>query len=261
MSSHLRLLASGLVGGLGGGLASLGGGTLLIPLLTEWLGMSRLAARGTAMAASFFTAVSGTITYGLHGNVDWRTLFWTGLPALVCAPLAARLSADWPQDLLRRLFGVVVLLSAAALLARGDLHAGFATGWSLPWMVLVGVIAGTVAGVVGVSGGPVLTPLFALGLGLTQQLAQGSSLVSRLPAILSGVAENQREGSVRWRALPLLGLGIVIGTVAGSILAIHLPEHILRSLFAVVLILLGLHEISGRPIHPHIDHRPHGTYP
>jgi hypothetical protein len=32
-------------------------------------------------------------------------------------------------------------------------------------------------------------------------------------------------------------------------------------LFASLLVLLGLHEIVGRPLHPHIDHRPHGTYP
>jgi uncharacterized membrane protein YfcA len=261
MNMHVRLLASGLVTGFGGGLASLGGGTLLIPLLTEWIGMSRLEARGTAMAASFFTAVSGAVTYDLHGSVDWRTLLWTGLPALACAPLAARMSAGWPQSLLRRVFGVVVLVGALALLAKGDLHAGFADAWPLAWLVLVGVIAGGAAGVVGVSGGPVLAPLFALGLGMPQQLAQGSSLVSRLPAIVGGVAENQREGAVRWRTLPWLALGIIVGTAGGGALAIHLPEHILRWLFAALLVLLGLHEIGGRPLHPHIDHRPHGTYP
>ncbi len=261
MNKSVRLLTSGLITGFGGGLASLGGGTLLIPLLTEWGDMSLLEARGTAMAAAFFTAVSGAVTYGLHGNVEWRTLLWTGLPALICAPIATRLSASWPQSLLRRLFGVVVLLGALALLAKGDLHTGFASGWPLYWLVLVGVIAGSVAGVVGVSGGPVLAPLFALGLGMPQQLAQGSSLVSRLPAIVGGVAENQREGTVCWRALPWLGLGIMVGTVAGGALAIYLPESILRRLFVALLVLLGLHELIGRPLHPHIDHRPHGTYP
>jgi uncharacterized protein len=261
MKKSVRLLVSGLITGFGGGLASLGGGTLLIPLLTEWGDMNLLEARGTAMAAAFFTAVSGAVTYGLNGNVEWQTLLWTGLPALICAPLATRLSASWPQSLLRRLFGIVVLLGALALFAKGDLHAGFASGWPLYWLVLVGVIAGSVAGVVGVSGGPVLAPLFALGLGMPQQLAQGSSLVSRLPAIVGGVAENQREGAVCWRALAWIVPGIIVGTVAGGALAIHLPESILRWLFASLLVLLGLHEIVGRPLHPHIDHRPHGTYP
>jgi uncharacterized membrane protein YfcA len=261
MSGRLRLIVSGLITGFGGGLASLGGGTLLIPLLTEWIGMSYLEARGTAMAAAFFTSLSGAATYGLHGSVDWSTLLWTGVPALICAPLAARASANWPQRALRRAFGVVVLLGALALILKGEAHGGFAASWPQLWLVLAGMIAGAIAGAVGVSGGPVLAPLFVLGLSMPQQLAQGSSLVSRLPAIIGGVAEDQRENAVRWLVLPWLAVGIVLGTVLGGMLAIHLPEHVLRWLFAILLLLLSLHEIGGRPLHPHIDRRPHGTYP
>lgn len=261
MKPALRLLISGLATGFGGGLASLGGGTVLIPLLTEWQGMSQLEARGTAMAAAGFTSVAGAWVYGLHGSVDWATLAWTGLPALVCAPLAARLSAGWPQSLLRRAFGLVVLLGAAALVFKDLAHAGFASGLPIAWMLLVGVIAGAVAGIVGVSGGPVLAPLFVLGLGMPQAVAQGSSLASRLPAIVGGVYEDHREGAVHWRALPLLGAGILTGTLLGGELALYLPERQLRWLFAALLMLLGLHELVGRPLHPHAPHKSHGSYP
>lgn len=261
MNRRLRLLVSGLVTGLAGGLASLGGGTILIPLLTEWQGMSRLEARGTAMAAAGFTAMSGAFTYGLHNSVDWRTLLWTGIPAFVCAPWAAHLSVGWSQPLLRRIFGVVVLLGAIALLVKGGTHGGFADQWPIIWLVLVGIIAGSIAGVVGVSGGPVLAPLFVLGLGMPQALAQGSSLVARLPAIASGLYEDQREGAVCWRCVPLLAISVVAGAIVGSAFAMYLPEQMLRWLFIGMLILLGLHELAGRPGHRHIEHRPHSTYP
>lgn len=261
MNRAARLLASGLVTGFGGGLASLGGGTILIPLLTEWLDMSRFEARGTAMATAGFTALTGAFSYSLHGSVDWRTLLWTGLPALVCAPVAARLSRTWPQHLLRRIFGVVVLLGAVALLVREPAGTGFASGWPMLWLALVGVIAGSVAGLVGVSGGPVLAPLFVLGLGMPQALAQGSSLLARVPAIAGGVAEDARERAVAWRTLPLLGSGVIVGTVCGSLLALHLPDRGLHWLFAILLTALGFHELSGRPLHRHVEHRPHGSYP
>lgn len=261
MNRSRRLIASGLATGLGGGLASLGGGTILIPLLTEWLGMDQLEARGTAMATSGFTALSGALSYGLHGSVDWRTLLWTGLPALVCAPLAARISSAWPQPLLRRLFGIVMLFGALALIVKDTESGGFASAWPLAWLLLVGVIAGSVAGIVGVSGGPVLAPLFVLGLGMPQALAQGSSLLARIPAIAGGVAENMRENAVSWRSLPLLAPSVITGTVIGSILAIHLPARGLHWLFAGLLVLLGLHELGNRPLQRHISHRPHGSYP
>ncbi len=257
-----RTLLAGFFTGFGGGLASLGGGALLIPMLTDWLGFSQHQARGTAMVVAGFTAVSGAIGYGLHGSVQWNTLLWTGIPALICAPLAARLSVDWPELTLRCLFAVVLLLGAVALILRGSEPAGgFASAWPDLWLVGVGVIAGVVAGVVGVSGGPVLAPLFVLGLGMPQQMAQGSSLTSRLPAIVSSIWENQREGLIRWRSVPLLALGDVIGTLLGTRLALWLPEHLLRYAFAVLLVLLALHELAGRPVQRHISHRPHGTYP
>lgn len=259
--NSLTLLA-GFFTGFGGGLASLGGGTLLIPMLTGWLGLSQHEARGTAMVVAGFTAISGALGYGLNGSVQWNTLLWTGIPALICAPVAARLSVHWPEKTLRRVFAVVLLLGAVALILRGSEPAGgFASGWPDLWLVLVGVIAGVVAGVVGISGGPILAPLFVLGLGMPQQLAQGSSLTSRLPAIASSIWENQREGLIRWRSVPLLGAGDVVGTVLGTHLALWMPEHLLRYAFAVLLVLLALHEMAGRPIQPDVSHRPHGTYP
>ncbi len=257
-----RTLLAGFFTGFGGGLASLGGGTLLIPLLTDWLGLSQHEARGTAMVIAGFTAISGALGYGLHASVQWDTLLWTGIPALICAPLAARLSVNWPESTLRRLFAVVLLLGAVALVLRGSEPAsGFASGWPDLWLVLVGVIAGVVAGVVGISGGPVLAPLFVLGLGMPQQMAQGSSLTARLPAIASSIWENQREGLICWRLVPLLGLGDVAGTLMGTQLALWLPEHQLRYAFALLLVVLAVHELAGRPAQPGVAHRPHGTYP
>ena len=258
----LLTLLAGFFTGFGGGLASLGGGTLLIPMLTGWLGLTQHEARGTAMVIAGFTALSGALSYGLHNSVQWNTLLWTGIAAMICAPVAARLSVNWPEQTLRRLFALVLLLGALALILRSnDLTGGFASSWADLWLVLVGVIAGIVAGVVGISGGPVLAPLFVLGLGMPQQLAQGSSLTSRLPAIASSIWENQREGLICWQSVPLLGLGDVAGTVLGTHLALWLPEHLLRYAFALLLVLLALHELAGRPFHQHVSHRPHGTYP
>ena len=42
----------GTIAGVGGGLMSLGGGTLVIPLLMGWLGLTPLQARGTAIIRS-----------------------------------------------------------------------------------------------------------------------------------------------------------------------------------------------------------------
>jgi len=90
---------------------------------------------------------------------------------------------------------------------------------------------------------------------MPQQLAQGSSLNARLPAVIAGVIEDQREGLVMWRMLPLLAAGDLAGIWGGAHLALALPEQQLRSLFALLLLLLGLHELSGHSIRVPRTHR------
>ncbi|OBS10534.1 sulfite exporter TauE/SafE family protein [Acidihalobacter prosperus] len=251
----------GLLSGVGGGLASLGGGTLLIPLLTDLLRLPALDARGTALAVSLVNALAGSAAYAAGGRIAWAPLFWAGLPALLIAPLAARLSRDWRTRGLRIAFGLVVMLGGIALFAAGMTPPdGFARGWPHIYLLFVGVLSGAVAGVAGISGGPVLVPLFVLGLGMPQALAQGSSLITRLPATLSGLWENVREGHVSWHLLPWLALGGLIGSLLGARLALALPEHLLRWLFAGLLIALGLFEIMDRPGHRLSAHH-HDPYP
>jgi len=246
-----KLAATGFAAGFGGGLVSLGGGTLVIPLLTEWVGLDRHRARGTAMAIAGITAVTGAFIYGRHGHVQWDTLLWTGLPATLVAPLAARLSLHWPDALLRRLLGLTMIGGAVALFLHPGPGTAIAAHWPRAWLLGTGILAGALAGIVGVSGGPLLAPLFVLGLGMPQQLAQGSSLNARLPAVIAGVVEDHREGLVVWRFLPLLAAGDLLGTWAGAQAALALPEHQLRYLFASMLLLLGLHELLGHPRHLH----------
>lgn len=246
-SRWLHGLWIGLAAGFGGGLVSLGGGTLLIPLLTGVLGLSALQARGTSLAVAVVTATTATIIYAHEGSVVWDPVLWTGIPALVVAPVAARWSRAFPDRVLKPIFGLLVIAGGIALLAVGhDVPHGFALEWRDPFLMLVGVVAGTAAGLVGVSGGPILAPLFVLGLGMPQALAQGTSMFTRLPATFTGLAENMHQHTVQWRLILPLALGAVLGAVGGAHLALSLPEHILRSVFAVFLLVLGLRELLNR---------------
>jgi len=237
---------------MGGGLASLGGGSLVIPMLMGWAGLSPLEARGTALAVSLFTASIATLVYSSHGMLDLKVVLWVGIPALVVTPLAAARSEHWPAARLKAGFGLVVITGGLLVILR-DL---FTTGALIPvdaqplYLIIIGVIEGLVAGVIGISGGPVLAPMFVLGLGMPQQLAQGCSLLSRLPAVISGVWENWRLGNVHTGWIPSLALGAIVGAFLGSKMALALPEQGLRIAFGILLIALGLHYLHGSR-HPH----------
>ena len=244
-----RALLIGLTAGLGGGLASLGGGTLAIPLMVALLGLDAFRARGTALALALISALVASLVYLHGGQIDWHAVVWIALPSALLTPWVAARTEHLRNGQLLRLFGLVLIGGALALLARdaAGLRPWVSADLAPPYLLLVGVIEGLVTGSVGVSGGPVLAPLLVLGLGMPQQLAQGCSLASRIPAILTGLGENLRHGHVCWRCLPALAVGATLGAWAGGQLALRLPEATLRHLFALLLMLLGLHYLWRGP--------------
>jgi uncharacterized membrane protein YfcA len=102
--------------------------------------------------------------------------------------------------------------------------------------VLLGVLAGILAGMFGVGGGLLFVPTLTW-LGLTQLHAEATSLLAIIPTVLVGVWRQQRYGRVRWAPALVMGLASIGAAVGGAQLAVSLPEHVLRKLFAVLLLL------------------------
>ncbi len=239
---QMKTFLIGLLAGLGGGLFSLGGGTLTIPLLLNWLRLSEFEARGTALAAAFFPAVLGTYLYARAGQVEIQAVVLVAVPALIVTPFVGLWTERLSGSRLRQVFGAVVVGGAVFLILREQLlgERELAGMMRMTYLVGVGIVEGMVAGSVGVSGGPVLAPLLVLGLGMPQQMAQGCSLAARIPAVVAGSVENFRCRHIRLALLPGLVGGGLAGAWFGSSLALALPELHLRSLFALVLLLIGI---------------------
>jgi uncharacterized protein len=104
--------------------------------------------------------------------------------------------------------------------------------------VLLGAVAGVLAGLFGVGGGILFVPTLTW-LGLTQLHAEATSLLAIIPTVLVGVWRQQGYGNVRWRSALAIGVASVAATVGGAQVAESLPEHVLRKLFAVLLIAVA----------------------
>jgi uncharacterized protein len=101
--------------------------------------------------------------------------------------------------------------------------------------VALGLAAGVLAGMFGVGGGILFVPTLTW-LGLSQVNAEASSLLAIIPTVLVGVWRQQRYGNVQWRPAIIIGLASIAAAVAGAQVALSLPEHVLRKLFAVLLL-------------------------
>ena len=113
--------------------------------------------------------------------------------------------------------------------------------------LLVGVFAGLTSGLLGVGGGIVVVPAFALIFSLIKfpnavimHLAAGSSLATMILTTGSAMMAHHRRHAVLWSVWRRLVPGIIVGTLLGSHIAAMLDTRLLEICFAIFLLIVAV---------------------
>lgn len=117
-----RLATIGLAAGGLSGLLGIGGGILMVPAFSAWVGMPLKQTIGTSLACVGIFAIPGTLTHWYLGHIDW--VFAAGL-AIGVIP-GARIGAYWTINAGDRRLRITVgaMLGAIALIyALGEVLA------------------------------------------------------------------------------------------------------------------------------------------
>ena len=99
------------------GFFGVGGGILFVPTLLG-LGLTQLDAEATSLLAILPTVAAGTWRQRRYGNVRWRAALALGLASILGAAVGVQVATSLPEDVLRRLFGLLLLGVAAQLAWR-----------------------------------------------------------------------------------------------------------------------------------------------
>ena len=106
-------------------------------------------------------------------------------------------------------------------------------------LVAVGAATGVVAGTLGVGGGLLMVPFLTLVVGMPQHAAEGTSLLVILPTAIAATIALRRRGLGDLRVALELGALGAVGAAGGALLALALPGHALRLVFAGLLVIVG----------------------
>ena len=108
-------------------------------------------------------------------------------------------------------------------------------------LLILGICAGYLGGLAGVGGGILVVPALVYIFGFNQHQAQGTTLAMMLPPIgLLAAREYYLRGYVHISACLLLISGYLLGNYLGGRLAVHLPDHVVRKIFAWFILLVSL---------------------
>ena len=127
MSTTTVVLAIGLgvFAGVMSGLLGVGGGILFVPMLVA-LGLGQVEAAATSLLAIVPTAAVGTWRQARYGNLRVRPAVLVGLASIVGVEIGVQLATSLPEQLLRRLFGVLLIGVALQLAWRAiSSHASY----------------------------------------------------------------------------------------------------------------------------------------
>ena len=107
----------GICAGVLAGLFGVGGGILFVPTLT-WLGLTQLHAEATSLLAIIPTVLVGVWRQQGYGNVRWRSALVIGVASVTAAVGGAQVAESLPEDVLRKLFAVLLIAVAGQLTWR-----------------------------------------------------------------------------------------------------------------------------------------------
>jgi uncharacterized protein len=114
----LLAAALGLLAGVLAGFFGVGGGILFVPTLALVLGLSQLEAEATSLAAILPAVVAGAWQQSRYGNVRWRAAALIGVASVAGVELGVRAADALSEDVLRRLFALLMVAVAAQVALR-----------------------------------------------------------------------------------------------------------------------------------------------
>src|SRR6266705_2727667 len=226
-----------LLAGFLGAITGLGGGVIIVPLLTLLLGIDMRYAIGASLVSVIATSSGAAAAYVKEGYTNIRIGMFLEIATTVGALVGAFLTTQLPVAVIAVIFGLVLLYSA--VLSGRPYHAhsdarAIPLGFSLMF------------------GGGVLSGLLGIGSGAAKVLAMDQAM--RLPFKVSTTTSNFMIGVTAaasagvylrrgWidpgLAMPVM-LGVLAGALLGARVLMKADTKLLRHVFSVVILLLGL---------------------
>jgi uncharacterized membrane protein YfcA len=249
----LPYVVSGLCVGLLVGMTGVGGGSLMTPLLILLFGIEPVTAVGTDLLFASVTKTGGSVIHGLNRTLDWgivARLAAGSVPAAILTLLGLyyfKAHGGAANALVTKGLAVALLLTAMSLLMRHWLLAAYAkrVGKLTPratahLTVLTGAALGFLVPLTSVGAGALgVTALILLYPELPLRRIVGSDIAHAVPLTLVAGIGHWLQGGVNFALLSMLLLGSLPGIFAGSFLVPRLPEPALRTLVALVLVVVS----------------------
>lgn len=255
---------AGVLAGVMGSMVGLGGGVLIVPALTLFLGVPIHHAIAASVVAVVATSTTTAITYVRDDISNIRLGMTLETATTVGAVLGGLTAAVLSREVLSGIFGVVLIVMSVYLILKqrqigvrpapaqevglfgGRYYDPFLRQEvtyqvrRLPLGLAASFLAGNISGLLGIGGGPIKVPAMTIGMGVPMKAAAATSnFMIGVTACASAYIYYARGMINPLVAVPV-ALGVTAGAFAGSRLAPRVSGAYLTVALAVILLALAV---------------------
>ena len=241
MFEYLGLISLGFAAGIIGSMIGLGGGFVIVPILT-FFGFSPQLAASNSLFAAFSNAIASTTSYAKQKRIEYSIGLKLGLLSIPGTILGAYISDGITPSSFKLLFGIVLLASSIYIFLKRKMES---RDYNLSKQIMILAVgasffAGIISSLFGIGGGVVFVPLMVIAIGLSMKMAAPTSQFILLFASASGMITHALLGHPDFYQALFLSIGAFAGGLVGSRLSLRVDEKKLRILVTIVLVIAAI---------------------
>ena len=251
----------GIVAGYLAGFLGIGGGFVVVPALTLLFLRDSVTAPwaihmavATSLATMLVTSLSSIVAHHRRGAIRWPLVRSLAGGLVAGAVIGAVIAAALQGDALVRVFGAFAILAGLQLIL-GRHPEGEKPLPRQPGVSLVGLLIGAISSLIGIGGGALTGP-WQLWHGIRAQSAVATSAACGYPIAVAGTLSfvwlgwqgglpGQALGYVHLPAFAGIALTSALAAPLGAATVHRLPPLVVRRIFGVFLVLVGLRMLGG----------------
>jgi len=254
MIEELIALAIGIVAGLLGSMLGLGGGFVIVPMLTFIYGVDSIKyIIFVSLSSIILTSLMSTVRYYRLGLLREDLSAILSVPTISGALLGSLTIRILKPTMISIIFGIITLFALITLIFRKGSESlsisfnGYVSRFALG---LIAVAAGFASNLLGIGGGLVYVPalIFIAGQPIKEAIAVSVSLMSysAIIGVTNGYVNNLLMSSIASST----ALGVAIGAYLGPSITSKLRSKTLKTIFIAIAMYLSLRMIlKGLGLH------------
>jgi len=224
------------------------GVTIVVPLLTIFLGYTIHEAIGTSLLVDVIASIIVAYNYYRYDKVDLKSGLWLAVGAIVGAQVGSHFASLIPQGGLKGGFSVFIILSGLTFFYRAfgkrkfslDLLKFEHKNLRLIMIIAIGLYIGISTGLFGTGGGATILLVLIYIMDFPIHMAIGTATALMAITAASGVIGYTIQGHIPWLDGIIIGLAAVASGTLFSKAANRASEKTLNIAVGSIFIVIGI---------------------